>query len=131
MVFNFAILSHSRKLMHAKNMRFTVIFNVRRFVVTRDDVTDARKRTVLNSIAGDWTLTEEARDVLRALDEAVDGASGLADLTDSDTAFSLTKSVSRGVQSPPVPPPPPPPPAPPIGQLCDQWRHLANALMFA
>jgi len=63
---------------------------------------------VLNSMAGDWTLTEEARDVLRALDEAVDGASGMADLTDSE--ISLPKSVSRGVRSPPVPPPPPPPP---------------------
>ena len=75
---------------------------------------DAKKKTVLNSIAGDWTLTEEARNVLKAFDEAVDGASGLADLTDSDTVFSLPKSVSRGVQSPPVPPPPPPPP--PIGK---------------
>ena len=67
---------------------------------------------MLNSVSGDWTLTEEARDVLRALDEAVDGAlvavtdavdgaSGLNELTDSE--LSLPKSVSRGVQSPPLP----------------------------
>ena len=97
-----------------------------------DDVDDgddaeARRRTVLNSMSGDWTLTEEARDVLRALDEAVDGASGLADLTDSDTAFSLSKSVSRGVQSPPIPPPPPPPPPPPIGES----SHLNNFLLVS
>jgi len=61
---------------------------------------------VLNSMSGDWTLTEEARDVLRALDEAVDGASGLADLTDSTdtTALSLTRaSLSHRVQPRVVP----------------------------
>jgi len=79
-------------------------------------------------MSGDWTLTEEARNVLRALDEAVDGASGLADLTDSDTtALSVAKSVSRGVQSPPVPPPPPPP-APPIGESgeVEFWRSFTS-----